>query len=269
MKARLVVALALLLLAMPARAAEDPVKCAPQNKLCEYLANFIRGDLYGDGVVRRWEETSPLRYTTFGMSAEQAQIFADLLQGLAKRAGLEALPVEPGRVRDLNIIAANVENDDVRKNIEQIVGFAGKGHSAAQIAQFANNNTALIVYQARYYNRNAAISAQGRMKNCALLLRLNSLAAKPELVGFVMARQIYQCLTGAPRSDVVLSIMNTQVPASLLSPPYAKLSPIDSAVLRILYEPGDSLFGVKRQELIDRFEARLRQEGFRDDGTKP
>lgn len=219
-------------------------------------------------TVRRWEEKRPILYTTFGLTAEQAQIFSDLLTNLSKRVGLEVQPVTPDKIADVQIIAANAENDEVRKNLPRIIHVVGD-RPLEKLNMLASANTALLKVHSRLRYPGWARSAQGRLEKCTLLLRANSLAATPDLAGFVVARQVYQCLTSFPTSDAVVSIMNTTPPPSLLSPPYAKFSALDSALLRIVYEPGDALFQVPQPELVARLEARLRAEGFRDDGTKP
>ncbi|GIL41772.1 hypothetical protein [Roseiterribacter gracilis] len=247
--------------------AAEPVECAPQNKLCQHLARLFASDARDHARVVRWEETDPIRFTTIGLPAETAGVFEDLLEGLAQRAGLRVRRVEPSQIDDAQIAVFVPDDPELRDNPRRIAFFLNaKRLTSVQTEQLALRPAAFRTLKPRSGRNGDAWS--GRVVRCAIFLRPDH--TRPAAVGFLLARQIYQCLSGFSESEAAPSLLNwSNVPPSLITPPYAKMSALDSALLQILYEPGDALFEVPRKELVARIEARLRAEGFRDDGTRP
>jgi hypothetical protein len=240
-----------------------------KTKLCAHLALSFPAELHEFATVRRWESDGTIYYTAIGLAPDADQIFGELLEALGQRAGLSIQRATPDQMRSVRITAVAIDDPAVQKDFKRVSTFTGDVHTLQQAMALADRRLAAVEYRPRgadlIYAPNGG-SAQGRITRCVLNFRAKQLEGAE--LGFTLASEIYQCLTGFPKSNAVISIGNSAPSVTLLAPPYAKLSSLDAALLRIVYEPGDALFNVQQDELVARLETRLRAEGFQDDGSK-
>ncbi|GIL41770.1 hypothetical protein [Roseiterribacter gracilis] len=259
MRRVLILVAALLLGIVQAHAANEP---ACGSKLCQHLVQLLPPGKDGLGPIRRWEDNGPFLYSTIGLSDESANLFGTLLEDFGRRAGLSMQRATPDKMRFVRIVAVNTDDPNVRANSQRVFSFAGANVTVEQAALMANISRAILLYKQRWPG-----SSEGKVERCGMFVREAQM--KSDLAGFILGRQIFQCLTSFGSSEVLPSILNWKTPPrDLIGPATVRLSVLDEALLRLLYARGHSLFGVEPAELVAQLEARLRADGFRDDGSK-
>lgn len=239
-------------------------RCAPGNKLCQHIRRAFEKSLSRDRKheigLPIWRHT--VRYATEGLNEAGDHIFDALIEGFAGKAGLTVERVDRTEAARADIaiiithdIAGMIESPRFRSIARGEIGAARR----AELIKQQQDNGMLLLATAENQSWNRA-----EIRDCFGSLHPKQMETAP---GLRMASMIYRCLSGTNSSDEVRpSILNSATPEVLNDAPYARMAAVDGAMLRVLYArelgPGSALFDVTS------IEAKLRAEGFGDDGIR-
>jgi hypothetical protein len=247
------------------QATERAVKRCENDLLCRHVRVAFRLQTYResgpDGVMHRWRD--PIRVVTLGLNDDGRAIFLDLLQGLAKTAGITVEVLPDTEIKRSNFLVAVAPDMAALLQQPWIASLnkvsASTGNDHTVVLHESNRQTFLLTRPSDDWSR-------PRNEHCIFGTTPARLQDKP---GLLFARVIYRCLTGTMPSNMISpSLLNgIEAAAPLYAEPYARMSSLDRALLEVLYDPAtpvESMAGANAANLITK---KLHERGFGLDGN--
>ncbi|GIL38431.1 hypothetical protein [Roseiterribacter gracilis] len=252
---------------LPAYARSAMEVCEPTDFLCRHLRYAFSPTLRNgrrSGPLHLWHGT--MRVATSGLSDDGRAQFVDILRGLAMRAHIEVIEVPSddaaGGRSDANVLF--LAGDDIEALAK-----------APRVASLNRPNTdgvdrTLLLRETPYaflLTRPSDDITKPRMEHCVMAATKQRLT---EQAALTFARLSFRCLTGARTSDVIQpSLLNTVTAASpLASADGARMSALDSELLKAMYDPTLNQERFPASETTDKIVARLHAMGFGSDGKQ-
>lgn len=237
--------------------------CDTDDVVCRHVRsaylNQIR-ETWPEVTMRRWR--APIRVMTVGLNDEGRGIFLDLLEGLAKPAGLQVEILEDSDATRANFVfvVAPDMNELLKRPWLARLNTPSQTGTDQTMVYFETKRTAMLLH------RPSNDWTRPRMEHCVGAATPERLQDKP---GLLFARFIFRCLTGTiPSNELKPSLLNDDgAAAPLYAEPYARMASADRVMLAVMYEsatPIESMFGVNAANLIVQ---KMHERGIGNDGA--